>query len=226
MRQYTSFWLCLASNILFEGISEETLRTLVGEDKAPAKYPRSTVIFSPTDYIPSLAFIITGSALVYKAGMDGKRILMSRLSPGDVFGMASLFYETEKYPSEIHAETDCQILFLSKAWVEEAFSLEPRLAHNYIALLSERIHFLNRRIESLAAEDTRARLTQTLRTLQKAQGSQTTLTLPFSLSQLAELLGVGRASLYRAIDALEAEGVLTRNGKIITILQPELMERS
>ena len=37
------------------------------------------------------------------------------------------------------------------------------------------------------------------------------------MSELAQTLGVGRASLYRAFDALEAEEVLRREGRNILV---------
>ena len=43
------------------------------------------------------------------------------------------------------------------------------------------------------------------------------LRLPCSLTDFAEMLGVGRASLYRTLDAMEAEGKITRHGRNIII---------
>ena len=37
------------------------------------------------------------------------------------------------------------------------------------------------------------------------------------MSLFAEMLGVGRASLYRTLDAMEAEGKITRRGRNIII---------
>ena len=39
--------------------------------------------------------------------------------------------------------------------------------------------------------------------------------LPCSLSEFAELLCVGRASLYRTLDAMEEQGRIRRKGRII-----------
>lgn len=173
-------------------------------------YARGDVLFSREACPRSLAFLLSGSALVYKRAGDGKRLLMNRLAPGDVFGMASLFCDAP-YPVEVIAEHAARAFFIGRERLEAAFSAEPCLARNYIALLSERIHFLNRRIEALAGDDVRERLLSVLDGF--ANGDA--FTLPYSLSQLAEMVGVGRASLYRALDELEREGVLSRDGRAI-----------
>lgn len=219
MRQYTSFWATLAATPLFQGLPEARVRALVGEEAMPRPFLRGEVLFGPADRAQALAFLLAGSALVHKTGGDGRRMLMSRLTPGDIFGMASLFHE-ETFPTEVRAETAGSVLFLKKAWLETAFSQEPLLPRNYIALLSERIHFLNRRIEAFTGDDAPARLLRVLSGLTTDPEGKM-LVIPYSLSQLAMMLGIGRASLYRAFDALEAAGVLSREGRRVTMRRPE-----
>lgn len=213
----------LETNPLFRGFSREQIAALIGPDAAVSEYARGDVIFSPRSFARALGFLITGSALVYKVSSDGRRVLMSRLTPGATFGMATLFTEREPFPTEIHAERACRVLFLPKDWVQAALSTEPRLSSNYISLLSERIHFLNRRIEGLTGDDLSTRLLYVLRSFEGSTADGT-FTLPYSLSQLAEILGVGRASLYRALDALTDAGVLTHEGRIFKLLGPTQME--
>ena len=49
--------------------------------------------------------------------------------------------------------------------------------------------------------------------------------IPMSVSyaRLAEILDLGRSSLYRAMDALEAEGILRKEKKLLTILDMEAL---
>ncbi len=211
MRQISGEWNLFRNNPLFECVSEEWLLTLYRKGESIRSFQQGAVLFDQASYMQSLAFLLAGSALVYKQAGNNKRILMNRLVPGDVFGMASLFCD-EAYPVEILAEQPARVLFLTKPQLEEAFQAEPRLSRNYIALLSRRIQFLNRRIEVLTGEDIQERLIAVLRSL----GTGEAFTLPYSLSQLAGMTGVGRASLYRALDQLEAQGVFARNGRHFT----------
>lgn len=209
MRQYLLSDTIL-QHPLFDGMPEEQVAALFHTSATRSEYARGSVLFSPSHYVRALAFLDTGNALVYKVSQGTHRVLMSRLGPGDAFGMASMFYEGEAYPTEIVAEKECTVWLLPKEALEQAFIEMPLLARNYITLLSERIHFLNRRIEVLAGDDVPTRLLHLLRSL---AGPDSHGTLPYSLSQMAELLGIGRASLYRALDALEEQGKLTREGR-------------
>jgi DNA-binding transcriptional regulator YhcF (GntR family) len=50
-------------------------------------------------------------------------------------------------------------------------------------------------------------------------------TIPFSGTKMASMLGVGRASLYRALELLENEKLITKTQKSIEIIAPEGLER-
>lgn len=212
MRQNLSI---LLDNPLFAGHTLAEVDALLDEGAKPVTFARDAVLFGP-GHAPALGFILSGSALVYKAGSEEHHLLMSRLPPGEVFGMASLFHEDAPFPTEIRGEQAGTLLLWPRDSVEAALATHPWLSRSYIGLLSGRIHFLNQRIDALTGDDLRTRLLRVLDALHENSGGTGDFTLPFSLSQMAELLGIGRASLYRTLDALQAEGLLTREGKRIT----------
>ena len=80
-----------------------------------------------------------------------------------------------------------------------------------------RVLFLNKKIASLAGYSASSRLTMYIEDNASMRDGVMQLTLPCSLTDFAELLGVGRASLYRTLDAMEAEGKITRRGRNIII---------
>ena len=87
--------------------------------------------------------------------------------------------------------------------------------YHYLDFLSGRIRFLNRKIGYLTAGSAERRLALYLASFQKQE-----LVLKDSISSLSELLDIGRASLYRAFDALEEQGLIRREGR--SILVPDL----
>ncbi len=212
MRHNSDFLGILAATPLFAGLSEARVAALV-EGLTPTDFARGEALYAPDAFPQAIAVVLSGAALVRKVRGDGHRLFLRKLSRGDVFGMASLFGCGEPYPTEIRAESTCRVLFLPKEWLEAAFLREPNLTRNYIALLSERIRFLNRRIETLAGDDMRARAIRMLQDFTREQGRGDTFRLPYPKAMLAEALGVGRASLYRALAALEADGVIKFTGR-------------
>ena len=88
------------------------------------------------------------------------------------------------------------------------------ITENYIRYLAGRVWFLNETISNLTAGTVEQRLAGFL--LERPASG-----IPSSMAGLARQLNVGRASLYRAMDALEAEGLIRRDGKTLTVLDWE-----
>ena len=164
-----------------------------------------------------LALIIKGSASVTKISLDGRRTIINRLSEGDVFGMATLFYEEAEFPSEIIAGNSLRLAVLPKDVVEEAFETSPEFAKAYVTLLSEKIIFLNKKISAYSEGDSSEKVLRWILTMANGESE---LVLPCSVSKLAQMLGIGRASVYRAFDALQEQGIIGRIGKKIVLLKP------
>lgn len=183
-----------------------------------AQYERDDVICTRSDFLRRLAVMITGSANVYKnsSGDDaGSGMLMSVQKKGDIFGMASLFYESERYPADIIANDATRVMFFSKEWIRAAMKAEPRLAENYILILSEKIGFLSSRVDLLAADSAENRL---LNYLISSSADKDSVYLPYSISALASSLSIARSSLYRAFDTLEKTGFISKKGREIILL--------
>lgn len=181
-------------------------------------FDKGEAVMTEENFSRCLIVILKGSAAVVKNGLDGHRTVINLLRCGDVFGMATLFFEQEEYPSEIITEESCRMAFFSKKLVEEAFSSSPEFSKAYVTLLSQKIHFLNARLGTFAEGETDERL---LRWIKDISGGKMEFCLPCSVSRVAESIGVGRASLYRAFDSLQAKGVLKKSGKSIVILSPD-----
>jgi DNA-binding MarR family transcriptional regulator len=88
------------------------------------------------------------------------------------------------------------------------------MAH-YIRFLTQRIEFLNQKIQYLTAGCVERRLALYL--MGQIPQDDLAVQLDISAVSLADLLDVGRASLYRAMDRLTQDGFLTRNGHEYTL---------
>ena len=178
---------------------------------------KGEAIMAENSFRRCLVLIIRGKASVIKTGLDGKKTIINSLSVGDVFGMASLFYEQEEYPSEIVAEASLRLAVLSKETVEKSILENPDFAKAYITLLSEKIHFLNKKLSAFSESEASEKL---FRWILSTAGEKDEIELPCSISRLSSMLGIGRASVYRAFEALEEKKKIIKNGKKIVILKP------
>ena len=184
---------------------------LASPDVRTAEFADGGVLFA--DGTPTaLGVLVRGGAEIIRAGAGGE-VLLRTLGAGDVFGAATLFGR-ESAGTQVRARGGACAVFLGRAAVEAVFAADPRTAIGYIAFLSEKIGFLNARLSTFTAESAEARLAGYI--LRAAAGRDAFVSV-LPLSRLAELLGLGRASLYRAFDALCAAGAIEKKQKNITI---------
>ena len=105
------------------------------------------------------------------------------------------------------------------------FQKDFRLTEAYLSYLTERILFLNRRIDAFTAGSAAQRLAAYLLT-QSVPLEGGGLGLCWSSgNRLAQALNVGRASLYRAIDQLEESGLIQKEQKTLRILDAERLKK-
>lgn len=204
-------------NPLFSKFGIEYYEKLIKSGNAKiASYRKGDVILDGNNQMRCLMLILKGGVSVSKIGTDGKKAIINFLSKGDIFGMATLFYEHNEYPSVITAEEPCRIAIIPKEIVDEAFEKSSEFAKEYVTLLSEKIHFLNRRISTFTESEADEKL---LNWLKNNSGGKNEFELSCSISKLAFILNIGRASVYRAFDSLIYDGYILKNGKKITILK-------
>lgn len=202
----------LADTPLFQGIPEKWLRFAVEEPSCFRKeYGRGEVIYSPERFQRCLGVLLSG-----RAGVSKGALVVSTLERGDLFGAAALFNRRDGYETTITALNACATVFFPEGLVALLLEKCPGFSLRYIRYISERIHFLSKRLEDLTAPGASGRLS---RYLLQAGGEDGTLS--YAATELARRLDISRASLYRAFEELEGAGAIRRAGKTIAILDRE-----
>ncbi len=165
----------------------------------------------------ALTVIISGSAAVMK-----NDLLMRILSPGSVSGVASVYGSDAEEVSTLRANTAASVGFIDGSAIRELIRKNPDFAESYITFLTSRIRFLNTRIRAYTSGSAEARLAFHL--LYSDESASGKVDIGVSMSALADMLDIGRASLYRAFDALTAAGAIARNGSTVEILNRNILK--
>jgi CRP-like cAMP-binding protein len=203
---------------IFKDMSVATERLLCA--LCPSDFLAGDTIAGADDFraLRGLGVLLCGKASIY--GGDGeKRILMNRLGVGDVFGAATVFFSEEESVTTVFAQTKASVLFIERSVLENVIETDFAVASAYIAFLSERIHFLNRKILGFTAKNADAALAGYLLHNADENGC-----LAANMSRIASTLGIGRTTLYRAADALQAHGAMVYDGKKMQILDRTFLE--
>lgn len=199
----------VAKTFLFQGVDEFTVERMIQDERCEKKrYLKGEVIFDEEHFIPSLGILLSGEVRVEKNTADGKRLRISSMGPGGCFGAAAMFHQRGSYLNVITAEKGTEVLFLSEELITWAMQRDSVITENYIRYLSDRIWFLNGKIAALTAGSAEQRLAVYLL---EHGGAET------SMTKLSQTLGIGRASLYRALEDMEEHNLISRGNKTIEI---------
>lgn len=191
-------------SFLFRGVPEQALDFCLTQSQGEHA-GRGDELYTPGKFRRCLGLVLSGRVRVTRGEM-----FVGVLERGDWFGAAALFHDREVYPSTLTALTECEVLFFPQEAVEQLMERWPKAGANYVRYLSGRIQFLSDRLNSLAAGSAEDKVEQFLLRSADEHGAVTV-----SATAIAQALGLGRASVYRAFDHLEERGVISREGKKI-----------
>lgn len=205
------------ATFLFSGVPGDEVETLLAiPGIAVEHFGAGEAIRSRLDPVGSLGILCYGSATVEKKGASGK-ILMSVLIAGDLFGAAAMFGEHETYVADITATKSAWVVTIPEEALKRMMRQDFRITENYLRYLTARIRFLSDRIDGFAEGSVEERVMHYI----EKNAVDGVFCPSYPLSKLADALAVSRATLYRALDALIAEGRIAKDQKRITLLKEE-----
>ncbi len=204
------------SLFLLNGLSGEEKEKIISLLPEPKKFKKGEVIYSADSFFNAVGFVLSGEAV---ATTDNKScLLMKRFSAGMCFGAAAVFGGAEKYVSQITAETETQVVFITEQQLTAIFKAFPKTAVNYITFLSDKVRFLNNKLSVISCQSAEGKLYKYLCSVMDENGNAKP---PKSMTELAKVLGVGRASLYRSLETLEESGHIKRENNTIKVIENE-----
>ena len=197
---------------LFNGMSPMEIGHLLSQEGCRlVHYPAGSTIPSER----GMMMLLTGSVLIEKQSADGRYLRMREVWPPQAINVSALLAQPPREVSRLSTPDGCRAVELSRALVTQALMEGGTFSVNLVEFLLGRVVFLNKKITALSGHTAASRLELYLaeNAVQKDGASQ--VQLPFSLSEFAEHLCVGRASLYRTLDAMEQQGRIRRKGRTI-----------
>lgn len=194
---------------LFQGLTTDEVGQVLSLASETVTVSKSRDLYK----VGQVGVLLLGNALVCRAGDAGCEVTVRSISSGDVFGVASVFGSWKEGKSKISAKTDCKVAYFSEDTLKNIFADFPTVAYNYITFLSDRIRFLNARIDAFSAGSAVQKLYEFL----LSQSVDGEVKLNIGLAELSRRLKMGRSSLYRSIETLEQSGLVTRNKNIFIV---------
>ena len=202
-----------SKNPILKDASDKNIeKHLNGESLRICRFKSEQRIISPNDTAKAIGIIISGVALVTPKSASHNAMLRV-MTKNDMFGISTLYTQSVPFPSTISAKTDVEVLFIDGNAFKALLDADKGAMQAYLSLLSEKIIYLNKKISILTTSNAEKKLAFFI--CENERNGE--FVSPLSMSALASILDVGRASLYRSLDALSNIGLIVRDGKKIII---------
>lgn len=211
----------ILSHNLFRGCSEKDIKIIIIDGGKAISFRSGDIM--ETDF-RSVGILLSGRGAIYSSDKS-RHTLLRFISPGDAVGVAGLF--AAKAPeTQIIACGDgkSEMFFIGREAFEQLMNEESdgQFRTNLIKFLSDRVTFLNSRIDCVTGGSAERRLALFIKN--SPVDSSGCVSLGMSMTALAHALDIGRASLYRAFDSLQSDGIITRDGDRITVLSRDALD--
>ncbi len=116
---------------------------------------KNEVIAVEDDECNSLGIILDGNIEIHKPFPSGKVVTINHFKAGNIFGEALVFSGKHLYPATIISSDNSKIMYIDREDIVNMMTLDSRIIHNFMGVLSNRILMLNNRITNLSYDTLR-----------------------------------------------------------------------
>ena len=195
---------------LFDDMSLEEANAMVEcLDGHVISRDKGAAIFVEGSHANRFGVVLSGSLVVVKDGLDGKRIIIKRIGEKELVAAAQAFSGAKIMRVRVEADAPSRILILNSERVCSpccnGCAFHARLVRNVMRIISAKTLELNAKIEILSHRTTEDRMLAYLRAFAEKCGSNE-FDIPFDRQQLADFLCVERSALSAEISRLARAG--------------------
>lgn len=183
-------------------------------DHKVKNYKRGELIASQGDRISDLYMLTRGKVKTEIISQSGLTVSVEEITAPYPLAAAFIFADNNRFPVEVTAMEDCEVILISKSSIEKQMAKCPGLLRGFMAFIANRVQFLLERLKIFSQKGIKAKIAYYI--LQRDQSG--TFELGRSIASLAEYFGVERPSLSRAISEMAHDGIIefeAGKGKIL-----------
>lgn len=197
------------------------------EQRVSNNYRKKQVIFYE-GHRPHGVFLVCGGRVkVYKSDGKGHQLTVRIAAPGELLGYRALL-AGEVYTATAEALDDATLTYIEEARFKAFLAQQPELAIRLFSMLARDIRVAEDKARDMSMKSSRERLASELLNVQAAQpaaAKRGPFRLPYTRQDLGEIAGLAQETVIRLLTELEAEKIISTNGRQMTILNPAALER-
>lgn len=192
------------------------------------RYKKNDLIYSDNALPTHMMCILSGKAKIYKDGVGEKRRQILRITKPIEFFAFRAFFAHERYQTSCIAFEPATIALIPLPFVETLAAKNPHVAMFILRHLATILGRSDERIVNLTQKHIRGRLAESLLMLQEEYGHEEesdNVCLRLSREDLACFSNMTTSNAIRTLSAFAAEGLVTINGRNITLKDIATLEK-
>lgn len=187
------------------------------KSKISCKFKRDQVIFYADNEPLGLFFVQSGLVKLEKISEDGSAHTLRIMGPGSILGYRSLFAD-EPYHATAIAVDQVELCFVPKAEILAIFHEHPEVALRLLNHVAKDLRLAEERWMDQMDKGAPERIAEALIFLQDHFHSQT-----WTRREIAEWAGTTPETVMRTLAQFEKESLIDQSGRLITILNKDLL---
>lgn len=207
----------LEDNVLFIGLSDSEIESIIDEMGAVEEYDEDEYIFSQDETPEYLFILLDGMVSVENIDENGKRSIVNVFKDsGTIFGEVYLFLGERMYDYSARSMKKSKILKLSREFFDNIYDYEygKIINSNMLNILSGKALYLNQKLLLLSEVKLRQKLNNFIL---NNMDDDMIVRLKLNREELADFLGTTRPSLSRELMKMESDGVIETEKNIIIV---------
>ena len=210
----------LQSVALFWDLSEEELG-YISQKMIARHYESGKFIFLEDSEGEQCFFVVQGSVKVTRLSKDGREVILAMLNEGEFFGEMALL-DGESRSANVIALEETEVLTLNREDFLVVLHDYPQIAIQLLKEMAHRLRKSDRQIASLSLSDAEKRIALCIIRFADEQGvirrGQVSIPRVPIQQDIANMAGTSRETVSRAINLLEKEHFIKRQGRELLIL--------
>ena len=210
----------LQSVALFWDLSEAELG-YISEKMIARHYESGKFIFLEDSEGEQCFFVVQGSVKVTRLSKDGREVILAMLNEGEFFGEMALL-DGESRSANVIALEETEVLTLNREDFLVVLHDYPQIAIQLLKEMADRLRKSDRQIASLSLSDAEKRIALCIIRFADEQGiikrGQVSIPKMPIQQDIANMAGTSRETVSRAINLLEKEHFIKRQGRELLIL--------
>ena len=191
-------------------------------------YPKGGPVYLVGESSDYIYIVKVGRVKIGTYSEEGKEIVKTILSPGEVFGELALTGEAQRRDFAVALDTDTVVCLMTIDDMRSRMADNQELNLNIFKMVGDRMRKLERRIELLISKDARTRVIEFLRDMAEEKGKKVgfEMMIPNHLKHqdIASLTGTSRQTVTTILNELKEKNIINFDRRKILIRDLEKLK--